>query len=129
MGYSKNRYDIIAEEIAGDEISPSDRLRRDKTIVLGLRTKNRELKSQIKELLANNQKLVEVIEVLDEKIGKLTQDMEKTHQYSFTEGGWIENGSISKRNLELRKKDSVSVSDINTQLKEILRLIDKYKKT
>ena len=125
---AKNRYDIIADRITEEKISPTDMLKRDRTIVLGLRGKNNELKTQVKELLVNNGKLVELIEILDERIKRLNDDMMRRFHYSFIEGGWIETGSVARRNLELEDESGVSVNDINNQLEEILKLINRYKK-
>ena len=43
------------------------------------------------------------------------------HKYSFKDGGWIEEGSVNKKNIEAA--GDITPGSINAQLEEILKLI------
>ena len=101
-------------------------LERDKIIFSKLKKENEELKLEIERLLKNNRELTKLVEVLEEKVKKLTEDMRKRYVYSYEHGGWVEKDALDKGKIELAPS-MLSVDAINNQLSEILRMIKKHR--
>jgi hypothetical protein len=118
--------DRKADEIMAED--PFSLLKRDKEVVSGLKKKNVELTERVNTLLETNKRMVELIEILDEKIRKLNDDFAKRYRYSYEDGGWIEVDGLRKRRIELERDPKVSITNINGQLEEIIRLLEKNKK-
>jgi hypothetical protein len=118
--------DKKADEIYAED--PFSLLKRDKEVVSGLKKKNAELTERVNTLLETNNRMVELVEVLDEKIRKLNDDFAKRYRYSYEDGGWIEIDGLRKRRIELERDPKVSITNINGQLEEIIRLLEKNKK-
>jgi len=97
-------------------------LKKTKKLISKLKKENKTLKKQIKLLLRNNKTFTELVEVLDEKILKLTEFRPEKYVYSFERGGWVEKDSLDKGKIELKEK-RLNLSTINEQLGEIIRLI------
>ncbi len=113
-------------EIMGED--PIDILKRNKVFVTNLKEENERLKKEIKLLMKNNKTLTELIEVLEEKLLKLTKDSKKKYVYDYDKGGWIEGDSLDKEKMESHKKldlheGDLNIHRINLQLTEINRLM------
>jgi hypothetical protein len=76
-------------------------------------------------LTQNNQKFVELVEIMRELITRLCAEAGKKYVYSYGEGGWGEAGADGKMTIALKKE--VTVEDVNRQLAEISRLISRYR--
>lgn len=118
--YWKRRINLAS----GDD--PEKLLEEDKKLFKKLRGENDRLREELRDLKKNNQKLVELAELMEDKVRKLTEDVKKNYVYSYEQGGWIEKGSMDKLKMEKPVSD-VSVNSINNQLSEILRMIEKLK--
>jgi len=97
-------------------------LKKTKKLISKLKKENKILKEQIKILLRNNKTFTELVEVLEEKILKSTEFRPEKYVYSYEKGGWAEKDSPNKGKIEL-KEEKLSLSAINEQLSEIIRLI------
>lgn len=107
-------------EILNDD--PIKTLKKTKRLISKLKKENKILKEEIKILLRNNKTFTELVEVLEEKILKLTEDRVKKCVYSYERGGWIEKDSLDKRRIKL-KEEKLSLYAINEQLSEMIRLM------
>jgi len=116
--------DKTVDEILDDD--SIETLKKTKRLISRLKRENKILKEQIKPLLTNNKTLTELVEVLEEKILKFTEDRSKKYVYSYEKGGWVEKDSIDKRKIEL-KEEKLSLDKINEQLDEIIRLVKLHK--
>lgn len=105
---------------------PEKILERDRIIVSEFRRENAELKLELEKLLKNNQQFANLVEILEEKINKLTEDMSKTYVYSYEKGGWVNKGALERGKIEIAPS-MLSVDTINNQLSEILRMIRKHR--
>jgi hypothetical protein len=105
---------------------PKKILERDRIIVSELRRENEELKLELEKLLKNNQEFAKLVEALEEKLDKLTEDMKKSYVYSYEKGGWVEEGALERGKIEIAPS-MLSVDTINNQLAEILRMIRKHR--
>lgn len=105
---------------------PHDTLRKDKAIFKKLREENANLKEEVRRLSKNNEKLVKLAEIMEDKIKKLTEEIKKNYVYSYEKGGWIEKKAMDRSKVEVAPSQ-LSVDTINNQLAEILRMIKNYK--
>jgi len=105
---------------------PREILKKDRIIVSRLKRENEELKLQVEKLLKNNQKLTELVKLMEEKIKTLTEDMKKSYMYSYEKGGWIEQGALDEGKIKVAPS-MLDVDTINNQLSEILRMIRKHR--
>ena len=85
------------------------------------------LKDKTESLIINNRKLSELVEAMEKEIGLLRTDAGKKYVYRYEMGGWRQSGDIDAKKLHLDKKN-VTVGDINSQLREIMRLLKRHKK-
>ena len=95
---------------------------------LALKIENEKLRKENDMLLRNNKNLVYLVEVLEERIKKLNEDMLRNYIYSYEKGGWVLRDDADLKKLEVFNKKEIRVDDINEQLEEILKLIEKHKK-
>lgn len=105
---------------------PEDILKRNMKMFKKLSGQNAKLREEIRKLTKNNEKFVKLVEVMEERIRKLTDDIKKNYVYSYEHGGWVEKGSMKKGKIELAPSQ-LSVDTINNQLAEILRMIEKHR--
>ncbi len=105
---------------------PKKILKRDRKIFRKLIDENEKLKEDIRKLTKNNKEFVKLIEVMEERVRKLTEDVKKNYVYSYEKGGWIEKESFDKGKVELAPSQ-LTVDSINNQLAEILRMIERHK--
>ena len=112
----------FSREITQTLEEPIKILKRDKILVSNLKKENEKLKREVEILMRNNKTLVELVEVLDEKIRKLITGLKEKYVYDYERGGWIEKESLDKGKIEIEKKD-LSLNKINLQSDEILKLI------
>lgn len=105
---------------------PKEILKRDRKIFRKLTKDNTKLKEDVRKLAKNNKRFVRLVEVMEEKVRKLTEDVKRNYVYSYEQGGWIEKGSLKKRKIELTPS-KLSVDSINNQLAEILRMIERHR--
>ena len=108
-----------------DPVKKIEELRKKAT---ALKIENEKLKKENTLLLRNNKNLVYLVEILEERIKKLNEDMLRNYIYSYERGGWILKDDADPRKLEVFNKREIRIEDINEQLEEILRLIEKHKK-
>jgi len=95
---------------------------------LAIKIENEKLRKENDMLLRNNKNLVYLVEVLEERIKKLNEDMLRNYIYSYEKGGWVLRDDADLKKLEVFNKKEIRVDDINEQLEEILKLIEKHKK-
>lgn len=112
------------KEILGED--STEVLEEDRDFVSGSKGENKRLKEQIKILMRNNKTLTELVEVLEEKILKLSGSLREKYIYDYERGGWIKVSSLDKGSIELDKK-KVDIRRINLQLAEINRLMKLHK--
>lgn len=108
-----------------DVINKIENLRKK---VYELKRRNEKLKKENKMLIENNMNLVYLVEIMNERIKKLTDMQKKHYRYSFEDGGWIEENDMNKRVVEIFEKKDLNINDINRQLYEVLRLLEIHKK-
>ncbi len=111
---------------ATSQEKPEDILKRNMKMFKKLSGQNAKLREEIRKLTKNNEKFVKLVEVMEERIRKLTEDIKKNYVYSYEHGGWVEKGSLKKDKIELAPSQ-LSVDTINKQLAEILRMIEKHR--
>lgn len=92
-----------------------------------MKKENAELKKKTESLLFNNSRFSELVEAMENDIKILKTEAGKKYVYSYGMGGWRRIDDIDRTKLRLKTK-GVTVSDINNQLREILRLLRKYEK-
>jgi hypothetical protein len=117
--------DKLDKELVQVLEEPIKILKRDKILVSNLKKENEKLKREVEILLRNNKTLVELIEVLEEKIKKFITTSKEKYIYDF-ERGWVEKDSLEKGKMEIDKKD-MSLEKVNLQLEEILKLMRLHK--
>lgn len=105
---------------------PKEILKRDRKIFKKLTKDNTKLKEEVRKLAKNNKRFVRLVEVMEEKVRKLTEDVKRNYVYSYEQGGWIEKGLLKKGKIELTPSQ-LSVDSINNQLAEILRMIERHR--
>jgi hypothetical protein len=105
---------------------PKEILKRDRKIFKKLIGENAKLKEEIRKLAKNNESFAKLVEVMEEKLKKLTEDVKKNYVYSYEKGGWIEESSLDKGKIEFAPSQ-LTVDSINNQLAEILRMIEKHR--
>ena len=105
---------------------PKEILKRDRKIFKKLTKDNAKLKEEVRKLAKNNKSFVRLVEVMGEKVRKLTEDVKRNYVYSYEQGGWIEKGLLKKGKIELTPSQ-LSVDSINNQLAEILRMIERHR--
>ena len=122
MDYWEKR---IAAASMGD---PKKILRKDKEVFKRLRAENVKLREEVRKLGKNNEALVRLVEVMEDKVRKLTEDMNiaKNYVYSYEHGGWVEKGALQQGRIELAPSQ-LTVDSINLQLTEILRMIERHR--
>jgi predicted nuclease with TOPRIM domain len=122
MDYWEKR---IAAASMGD---PKKILKKDQELFKKLRVENAKLREEVRKLGKNNEALVRLVEVMEEKIRDLTEDLHITdkYTYSYEHGGWVERGALQKGRVELAPSQ-LTVDTINLQLAEILRMIERHK--
>ena len=111
----------IAAAALGD---PVKALKRDKDLFKQMKEENERLKEENRKLSKNNQTLVSLVELMEEKIKGLTLDVNRNTTYSYEHGGWLDKDAMDKGKIELAP-DQVNVDSINSQLAEILRMIER----
>jgi uncharacterized membrane protein len=113
----------IAECTSDD---PKEILKRDKEIFDELRKENASLKEDVRRIAKSNENFVKLVEMMEEKVKKLTEDVRKSYVYSYEKGGWMEKEALDEGKIELAPSQ-LSVDSINNQLAEILRMIERYR--
>lgn len=101
-------------------------LRRDQELFKKLKKENDGLKEANRKLTKNNETLVKLVELMEEKIKNLTVDMKKNYAYSYEHGGWIEKGALDEGRIELAPSQ-LNIDSINNQLAEILKMVEKHR--
>ncbi|MCD6496469.1 MAG: hypothetical protein J7K54_04305 [Candidatus Aenigmarchaeota archaeon] len=87
-----------------------------------------QLRKENKALMLNNQKFAELVESMEKELKRLHTEMGRKYIYSYNAGGWGEAAAARLNNIKLEGKKTVTVSDINKQLAEIMRILRHYKK-
>jgi len=113
----------IAAASLGD---PKKVLQKDKEIFKKLKLENTTLKLENTKLLKNNEGLVKLVELMEDKIKKLTEDMRKNYVYSFEHGGWVEKNAMDQGRIELAPSQ-LNIDSINNQLAEILKMVERHR--
>jgi hypothetical protein len=115
---------IIAAS-AGD---PKKILKKDRELFKRLGAENAKLREEVRKLGKNNEALVRLVEVMEEKIRHLSEDLHISdkYTYSYEHGGWVEKDALQQGRIELAPS-SISVDSINLQLAEILRMIERHR--
>ncbi len=108
------------------ESDPVKTLAKSRSSIRELKASNRELSRRADLLLKNNSKFAELVILLERKVKELTEERSKVYKYSYGRG-WIEKDSADAKKLDIVKGE-VSVQEINGQLEEILRLINRHGK-
>ncbi|MCK5023846.1 MAG: hypothetical protein KAS04_06735 [Candidatus Aenigmarchaeota archaeon] len=106
--------------------NPKEILKKDMSIVKKLKKENANLKEEIRKITKNNEKFTKLVETMETKIMKMSEDVKKNYVYSFEKGGWAERGSMDKDKIEIAPSQ-LNVDSINNQLSEILRMIQRNK--
>jgi len=117
--------DKLDKELVQVLEEPIKILKRDKILVSNLKKENEKLKREVEILLRNNKTLVELIEVLEEKIRKFITTNKEKYIYDF-ERGWVEKDSLERGKIEIDKKN-INLEKVNLQLEEILKLMRLHK--
>jgi len=114
--------------IASSMGDPKKILKKDQQLVKKMKVENSGLREQIRRLEKNNETLVQLVEIMEGKIKKLTDDLNisSKYVYSYEHGGWVEKEALQEGRVELAPS-SISVDSINLQLAEILRMIERHK--
>ncbi|MCX6818179.1 MAG: hypothetical protein NTU57_04970 [Candidatus Aenigmarchaeota archaeon] len=113
----------IAAATMGD---PVQTLKKDKMLFKKLKAENDKLREEKRKLLKNNDSLVKLVELMEEKVRNLTIDMKKTYSYSYEKGGWVEKGALDEGRIELAPSQ-INIDSINNQLAEILKMVEKHR--
>ncbi len=106
--------------------NPVDVLKRDKELFKKMRQEIEQTKENNRKLLKNNDNLVKLVELMEEKIKNLTEDMKKNYVYSFEHGGWVEKGALDQGRIELAPSQ-LNIDSINNQLAEILKMVERHR--
>jgi hypothetical protein len=114
--------------IASSMGDPKKILKKDQELVRKMKAENSGLREQIRRLEKNNETLVQLVEIMEGKIKKLTDDLNisSKYVYSYEHGGWVEKEALQQGRVELAPS-SVSVDSINLQLAEILRMLEHHR--
>ena len=118
-----DRNKIILETMS--DINPVEILKEDRVLVSKIKKDNRKLKKEMEILLKNNRTLIELVEILENKILNMTPNFKKKYIFDYEGGGWKINGSIDKQKMEL--DEDITVGKINLQLAEMIRLMKIHK--
>lgn len=94
---------------------------------LSLKQDKKRLEDHVKSLVINNNKFSELIQAMEGKIQRVKSAKKVKYGYNYGEGGWGELVESDPEKLHLKKK-KVTADNINDQLLEIMRLLEKYKK-
>ena len=121
MALTSERIHELAEK------ETADILKKGKSMIRDLKKHNSTLKRDLKLMTTNNKAMEKLVEVLEERVKKLTDDVNKNYVYSFEDGGWIEKGAMKKRKARIKSYKKADILDINEQLMEILRMIKKHR--
>lgn len=118
----------VAETMGEDYALKS--FRKGKEKALELKGENKALKERVELLLKNNTIMMELIETFEVRMRELKSqlDFAENFVYSFEKGGWAEREALNKKKAEVSDSKKLSVSSINKQLEEILRLLAYNKK-
>jgi len=92
-----------------------------------LKEQNKRLEERVESLMTNNGRFSELVQEMEKQIKELQKETGKKYIYRYEVGGWGDAGDVDRTRLILNKKKA-SPDEINLQLREILRLIEKYKK-
>jgi len=111
--------------ISGED--PVKTLSKAKHTFKAMKDELRNLREQNIALMTNNQKFAQLVESMEKQLKALRAEMGRKYVYSYNAGGWGQMGDIDRTRLDMKKK-TVTVSDINNQLAEIMRLLRRYKK-
>lgn len=106
--------------------NPAEALKRDKEFFKKLKDENTALKDETRKLAKNNETLVKLVELMEEKIKNLTIDMKKNYVYSYEHGGWLEKDALDKGRIEVAPSQ-LNIDSINNQLAEILRMVERHR--
>jgi len=85
---------------------------------------NDELREKVNGLLLNNQKLTELVVGLEEELMKMRRKG-GARDYAADRGGWEDTETMDNPRLHISSPE-VTISDINEQLEEILRIMEKH---
>jgi len=116
-----------------DVRDPTLTLMNAKLTYSAMKRENIEMARTTGRLLENNERLTELVLILEEKMKRLRDKSIELAQnpkkffYEYEKGGWREIQESDKNKLEM-KTDGITVEDINRQLEEIMRLIRVHKK-
>lgn len=113
----------IAAASIGD---PRKVLSKDKELFKKLKKEREQLKLENVKLLKNNEGLVKLVELMEDKIKKLTEDMRKNYVYSYEHGGWVEKNAMDQGRIELAPSQ-LNIDSINNQLAEILKMVERHR--
>ncbi len=92
-----------------------------------MKKRSKNLQELVSSLITNNRRFSELVEAMGNEIQRLRVEAGKKYVYRYEQGGWEEIGRAEGGKLHLKKK-GITVDDINKQLREIMRLLEKYKK-
>jgi hypothetical protein len=94
---------------------------------IALKQEKKRLEDQVKPLIINNNKFSELVQAMEGEIQRVKSAKKINYAYNYGEGGWGEVDESDPKKLHLKKK-KITVDDLNNQLREIMRLINKYGK-
>ncbi len=92
---------------------------------VALKQENKRLEGHVKSLIINNDKFSELVQAMEGEIHRVKSAKKIKYGYNYGEGGWGELDESDPDKLHLKKK-KVTVDDLNDQLIEITRLLNKY---
>ena len=85
------------------------------------------MKEQVDSLARNNKKFSELVEAMEDEIKRLRMEAGRKYVYSYGQGGWRQTDDVDRTKLHM-KESNATLDDINRQLREITRLIERYRK-
>jgi hypothetical protein len=87
----------------------------------------KSMREKFESLILNNKRFSELVEAMEGEVKRLRLEAGKRYVYRYDQGGWGHIDDIDRAKLHIKKK-VITVTDINKQLMEIMRLLRKYKK-
>ena len=90
-----------------------------------VRRENDELREKVKGLLVNNRKLTELVVGLEEENMRMRRKGDLRSDYAGDRDSWEDTETMDNTRLHMLRPE-VTIDDINAQLEEILRIMEKH---
>ena len=120
----------LGPELSTSMNDPVSTIMHAKLSFSAIRKENEELRQKLDALMTNNRKLTDLVTSIEKENQALRFAKSEKYVYRYDQGGMVDDPVPEESKLHMKGKDilNVTIEDINDQLAEIAKLLERHGK-